>query len=150
MAGVFERFLGVRTLAGAPGSLVRDSRRPREAHSTTLAQLRMQRVQTPPAHNQLTRSRPPAVIEITAIRLDGGDGHEHITKVLWRSASSSGVSTRQGLVDWLNAGSESQALVAGEAEHVPVFVVEALDHAPYVRTYADGAWTDHLLGLPKF
>jgi hypothetical protein len=110
----------------------------------------MQRVPTPPAHRQFTRSRAPALIEIAAVRLDGGDDHEHITDVLWQSASSYGVSTREALVDWLNAGNQNRAVVEGQEERVPLLVVEAPGHAPYVRTYADGAWTDHLLGLQRF
>jgi hypothetical protein len=90
------------------------------------------------------------VIEVTAIRLEGGDAHEHITDVLWHSASSSGQTSRQALVDWLSEGRENQAIVAGEGEHVPILVIAPFEKEPYFRTHADGMWTNHLLGLPRF
>jgi len=91
------------------------------------------------------------VIQITAIRLDGGDGHAHITDLQWQSTSiPAGQSTRAALVEWLNASSANQAMVAGEAEHVPVLVVMPFEKEPYLRTHADGTWTNHLLGLSRF
>jgi hypothetical protein len=88
------------------------------------------------------------VIEITAVRLEGGTTHEHITDVQWATASAAGQMGRQPLIDWLNAGGD--AIAAHEDEHVPLLVVEPSDRAPYVRTHADGTWTNDLLGLPRF
>jgi hypothetical protein len=56
------------------------------------------------------------MIEITAIRLDGGTAHEHITHLQWHSKSSSGLSSREALIEWLNERSENQAVVAGKGE----------------------------------
>jgi hypothetical protein len=59
------------------------------------------------------------MIEITAIRLEGGRGHEHITGVLWRRATTSqGVTMRQAIVDWLSQSSENEAVVAEMSERV--------------------------------
>jgi hypothetical protein len=105
----------------------------------------------PRARRQSASRKARQVIEITAIRLKGGDGHEHITDLQWQStAIPAGQSTRQALVEWLNASSENQAVVAGEAEHVPVLVVAQFDKEPYLRTHTDGTWTNHLLGLSRF
>jgi catechol-2,3-dioxygenase len=90
------------------------------------------------------------VIEITAIRLADGTTHEHIVAVQWQTASSTGQTSRQGLIDWLNASPENRAIVAGEGEDVPVLVVEPPDGTLQVRTFAHGRWTDHLLALPRF
>ena len=90
------------------------------------------------------------MIEITAISLDGGTSHEHITHLEWQSAASSGLASREALIEWLNERSENQAVVAGEGEHVPVLVVEPHEREPFIRTFADGVWTDHLFRLPRF
>jgi Protein of unknown function (DUF3892) len=90
------------------------------------------------------------MIQITAIRLGGGTGHEHITDVQWQSESSSGVMTCKALIEWLNAASTNQAVVAGQAGDVAVLIVEPSDGAAHVRTHAKGRWADHLLALPRF
>jgi hypothetical protein len=52
------------------------------------------------------------MIQITAIRLEEGKAHEHITEVRWRSASTSaGQSTREAIVEWLSVSSANQAVV---------------------------------------
>lgn len=91
------------------------------------------------------------MIEITGIRLDGGNGHEHITDVLWRSAATSlAYSPRQTIVDWLGESNENQAVVADGSELVQVAVVRRPNKPPYLRTRADGVWSDNLLSLPTF
>jgi Protein of unknown function (DUF3892) len=91
------------------------------------------------------------MIEITGIRFDGGDGHEHISDVLWRSAATSlACSPRQAIVDWLEKSNENQAVVAGGSAEVQVAVVRRSDQPPYLRARADGVWSDELLGLPSF
>jgi hypothetical protein len=91
------------------------------------------------------------MIQITAIKLMGGGGHEHITDVRWQSASTSaGQSTREAIVDWLTVSSANRAVVADGANHVPVAVVRPDNEPPYIRAQADGVWTDDLLALPRF
>jgi Protein of unknown function (DUF3892) len=91
------------------------------------------------------------VIEITAIRLAGGRGHEHVVGVLWRSgATALGHCPRQAIVDWLGASGENRAVVAVGSERVPLAVVGESDQAPYLRARRDGHWTDDLLELPRF
>jgi hypothetical protein len=91
------------------------------------------------------------MIQITAIRLAGGERHEHITDVRWSSAfTSAGQSTCRGIVDWLSTNSANRAVVAGGAKYVDVAVVQPPGGSAYIRTKADGEWTDNLLALPRF
>lgn len=92
----------------------------------------------------------PRLIVITAVRLTGGATHEHITDVQWQSASSTGLTTRQALVEWLQASSANCAVVATATEHVPILVVTPQGGTPQLRTGANGSLTDHLLRLPRF
>lgn len=90
-------------------------------------------------------------IEITAIRLEEGDGHEHITGVMWRcQATSVGQTSRHALIDWLGESNDNQAVVAHGAGWVHVAVVRRPNQPPCLRTRADDTWTDHLLSLPNF
>jgi hypothetical protein len=92
------------------------------------------------------------MIQITAIKQEGGRGHEHISAVQWRNTSngSIGQSTRQAIVDWLSESRANQAVVADGAKWVYVAVVQPANQSAYIRTHADGKWSDNLLALPSF
>jgi hypothetical protein len=92
------------------------------------------------------------MIEITAIRLDGSDRHEHISSLQWRNTQSgaTGQSTRQAIVDWLEESKANQAVVAKNGTWVYVSVRRPANGLRYLSTYADGTWTDNLLALPRF
>jgi len=91
------------------------------------------------------------MIEITAVRLTGGIGHEHITDVMWRSeATPAGLTSRQALVDWLSTSSSNQAVALDGQGTVQVEVVRPAGEPPYLRARAGGTWTDDLLALPRF
>lgn len=98
---------------------------------------------TTPIHPQVED-----MIHITAVHMVGGELHEHIASVRWRNptTTATGESTRQQVVDWIRTGGE--ALVALPPKPVKVGVVDA--SPPYIRTHADGAWTNNLLALPHF
>jgi hypothetical protein len=89
------------------------------------------------------------MIQITAIRLDGAVTHENITAVLWQSASSSGHSSRKGLIEWLRAEVGNKAVVASNGHLTPIVVVGVAE-AEHLRACRDGTWTDDLLQLPRF
>lgn len=91
------------------------------------------------------------MIEITAVHMVGGDQHEHIADLKWKNitTASTGESTRQSLVDWLNVQG-NQAIVSAGGNSVSVGVVNPSHGSPYVRTFADGIWTDNLLALPRY
>ena len=91
------------------------------------------------------------VIEITAIRLAGGDGHEHVAEVLWRSAATAlGHSPPAAIIDWLSASSDNQAVIARGGEPVRLAVVREPCRPPYLRARKDGEWIDDMLRLPRF
>jgi len=50
------------------------------------------------------------------------------------------------MIDFIGGG--GQAFVTDGVRSVAVGVVHA--NPPYIRTYADGVWTDNLLALPRF
>jgi hypothetical protein len=91
------------------------------------------------------------MIEITAVRLTGGIGHEHITDVMWRSeATPAGLTSRQALVGWLSTSSSNRAVALDGQGTVQVEVVRSAGEPPYLRARAGGTWTDDLLALPRF
>jgi exosome complex RNA-binding protein Rrp42 (RNase PH superfamily) len=88
-------------------------------------------------------------VYMTQRHMSGGNGHEHIAEVKWenRATGASGQATRATMVDWIkNKGGDAR--VANGSSYVSVGVVEA--STPYIRTYADGVWTDNLLSLPTY
>ncbi|WP_182378661.1 DUF3892 domain-containing protein [Nocardioides sp. WS12] len=90
-------------------------------------------------------------IEITHVRLSsGGSTHEHITDYKWRSDSdgSVGSSDKPTMVKWVDDG--GVAYVGSAANKVNVGVVRPTQGQPYLRTHADGSWTNNLLSLPRF
>lgn len=89
-------------------------------------------------------------INIDAIRLAGGDKHEHITHLWWadRANGTPGDGSRASLVALIEGG-----LLAyvddGRGHIVEVRVVTPASGPKFVQTYADGVWTDNLLALPR-
>ena len=90
------------------------------------------------------------MVYIYEVQMAGGTGHEHIASVRWKNPDSgaSGESTRAKMVEWISLNSGS-AYVCGDSAHLAR--VEVVNGSPpYLRTYADGAWTDNLLNLPRY
>jgi hypothetical protein len=89
------------------------------------------------------------MVYVIAVHMAGGGRHEHIHSVRWQNPQSSatGQSTRSEMVEWINSNGEAR--VRDNRGHtVSIGVVDA--RPPYIRTYADGVWTDNLLALPRF
>lgn len=89
-------------------------------------------------------------VYITARHMVGGTQHEHIARVKWHNAednSKTGENSRKQMVDWIK-GKKGEAFVHSGGGRVSVLVVEA--SPPYLRTHANGKWTDNLLALPTF
>jgi hypothetical protein len=84
----------------------------------------------------------------TAISPASAGDHEAIAAIWWLDTANetSRHFTKQSAVDWLNKG--NHAWVADQEGKVEVRVVAG--NPPYVRTYADGRFTDNLLALPRF
>jgi hypothetical protein len=89
----------------------------------------------------------PDPVYITHIRLAGGDNHTHISDVVWRKGQELAQSTREAIVEWIRDEGGDARVVSGGRE-VSVGVVDA--SPPYIRAYANSAWTDDLLDLPRF
>ena len=89
-------------------------------------------------------------IRITAVRLQGGNGHEHIVHLWWTNPanSKSGDNSRAQLVAWIE-DEGGKAYVEDTHGRVDVGVVKPTHGPKYLRTYADGRWTDNLLALPR-
>jgi hypothetical protein len=88
------------------------------------------------------------VVYVTHVRLVGGATHAHISQVAWRNPADgqTGISTRDEMVGFIRRG--GQAFVTDGVRSVAVGVVEVAP--PYIRTHADGVWTDNLLALARF
>ena len=92
-----------------------------------------------------------AAIYITARHMHGGGGHQHIALVRWEGVTDgtkTGESSLQQIVDWMSGESGVEAFVRDGANKVRVVVVSGTP--PYLRTRAEGGWTDNLLALPTF
>ncbi|MGV9834269.1 DUF3892 domain-containing protein [Nocardia niigatensis] len=92
-------------------------------------------------------------IRITAVHLEGGNTHEHIQRLQWVSPSTgeTGENSRADIVAWIE-GKDGKAYVEEPpAPRAEVGVFNPGNGRPkYLRTYADGVWTNNLLALPKF
>lgn len=89
------------------------------------------------------------MVYIMAVHMSGGTGHEHIAEVVWTNPSdgATGNSTKAVMVDWIDNKS-GVARVRGAQGDAQVGVVNGTP--PYLRTSADGQWTNNLLSLPKY
>ena len=90
------------------------------------------------------------MLYITAVHMTGqGVGHEHIGSVKWTNTADgkSSESTRATIVDWIENMNGVAKVKSGTTE-VAVGVVNA--SPKFLRTHADGVWTDNLLALPRY
>jgi hypothetical protein len=91
------------------------------------------------------------VIQVTSIHMEGyGNSHEHIAAVRWVNPATHviGESTRSVMVEWLSQSTNNLAAVWDGSRWVYIGVVKGTP--PYIRTYADGVWTNNLLALPRY
>lgn len=91
------------------------------------------------------------MIFVTAISMSPPDSqqHEHITRVYWENTADgeSGWMSKQQAVDWLNGSSSNRLWVRGQPKNAEVVVVSGTPD--YLRTVADGYYTNNLLSLPR-
>lgn len=84
---------------------------------------------------------------ITGIRMSppSANDHEHIAEVRWQQPGNSGESSRAEMVSFIDKGNEVYVHGSPDAQ------VGVVDGNPrYLRTYADGLWSNNLLSLPRF
>lgn len=89
-------------------------------------------------------------IRITAVRLTGGNSHEHITNLWWVNPATgeSGSNTRAEIVSWID-NQNGHAFVDAAGRRVDVLVVTPPSGSKFLRTFADGVWQNNLLALPR-
>lgn len=89
-------------------------------------------------------------IRITAVRLTGGQTHQHITRLWWTNPGNgkAGENARAEIVHWIEI-ENGKAYVDAGGHRVDVRVVTPASGPKYLRTRADGVWTDNLLALPR-
>jgi hypothetical protein len=90
-------------------------------------------------------------IRITAIRLSGGSTHQHIVRLWWTNPADgkSGDNSRAEIVSWIEKENGKAYVEDSKGDRADVGVVIPTRGEKYVRTYADGVWTDNLLALPQ-
>jgi hypothetical protein len=88
---------------------------------------------------------------ITAIRMSGGQSHEHITHLWWADPGTGAVGSNSTseLVEYVERQQGKLYVEDGQRHRVDVGVVQPQYGAKYLRTYADGVWTNNLLALPR-
>lgn len=86
---------------------------------------------------------------ITHVRLHGGRDHRHITDVQWTENGETGTSTTAEMVRHLRRHPDDVWVKVGHME-IKVAIVQPTDHEPFLRTIADGQWSDNLLALAPF
>jgi hypothetical protein len=92
-----------------------------------------------------------ARLQITAVRLSGGAAHENISHVF---GPAFGERTTEEAVDDIESRTHSYFVIPGAARRaVAVRAVRPAHHADaarvYLRTHANGVYTDSLLTLPR-
>ena len=89
------------------------------------------------------------MVRITAIHMSGGTNHEHIASVKWVNPDNNqtGQSTRAEMVTFID-DKGGKAFVSDGRNKAYVGVIKA--NPKYIRTHADGKWTDNLLALPRY
>ena len=91
-------------------------------------------------------------IEITHVRSGSTRKTEdEIVRYKWRSIEDGEIrdSDKPTLIDWIE-NKNGKAYVGNGSSRVSVGVVKPQSGQPYLRTYADGKWTNNLVNLPEF
>lgn len=91
-------------------------------------------------------------VEITHVRYGStSKTHETIIRYKWRGieTNETGDNDKPSMVAWVDE-SGNHAYVGSGSSRVEVGVVRPDSGQPYLRTYADGKWSNNLLSLPEF
>ena len=90
-------------------------------------------------------------IRITHVRLSGGTGHEHITRLWWVNPVSGKTddNTRATIVSWIEDKDGEAFVQEPGTVRAEVGVVTPSQGAKHLRTYADGKYNNNLLSLPR-
>lgn len=91
-------------------------------------------------------------IEITHVRFGSTTKTEdEIVRYRWKNIGSgtTGESDKPTLVAWVERNPGAASVGSG-TNRVEVRVVDPVRGQKYLRTYADGKWTNNLVNLPTF
>ena len=91
-------------------------------------------------------------IEITHVRFGGtAKTEDEIVRYRWTNLSTgtTGDNDKPTMVVWVG-NIQNSAYVGSGSDRVDVGVVRPTHGQPYLRTYADGEWTNNLVSLPTF
>jgi hypothetical protein len=91
-------------------------------------------------------------IEVTHVRFSGtSPTHESIVRYKLVEDGNSNVyeADKPTAVDWID-NKDIKAYVGSGVSRVAVGVVHPATGEPFLRTHADGDWTNNLLSLPTF
>lgn len=93
-------------------------------------------------------------VRITCIKKDGGNHynpHEGVTDYGWvnEGTGATGTSSRAQMIQFLEADKGHAYVKDARGNVASIGVFESAAGNKYLRTYADGKWTDNLLPLPE-
>ncbi len=93
-------------------------------------------------------------VRITCVnKSDGGNQnpHEAIASLGWlnEETQTTGISTRLEIYDFIKNRGGQAYVVDRLGNKTFVGALENANGTKYVKTYADGVWTDNLLALPR-
>lgn len=94
------------------------------------------------------------MLDIIKRKMAGGQLHEHIAEVEYKNASGEiKKASRAAMVEWLDKSKTNTAIVRAREDPSKFVYVGTVhpDHSPaFMRTFANGKWTDNLLSLPEY
>jgi hypothetical protein len=90
-------------------------------------------------------------IRIVAVRFSGGTTHQHIVRLWWMepSTSEAGDNSRAEIISWIESENGKAYVEDTSGNRVDVGIVKPVQGEKYLRTHADGVWTNNLLALPR-
>jgi hypothetical protein len=91
-------------------------------------------------------------IQITNVRFSGTEKtHQTIIRYAWvnTTTGAAGNNDKPSMVEYVDS-KKNTVVVGSGANQVQVGSVHPDSGAPYLRTYADGKWTNNLINLPTF
>jgi hypothetical protein len=88
-------------------------------------------------------------LQILAVGVRDGCGHEEITHLQWQGMSSTGLTSSQALIAWLREDPEHQAWLLHDEQRIAIEIVTPIGAPSHLRSRHDGRWGDHLLALPR-
>lgn len=89
-------------------------------------------------------------VQITMVRMEGGEGHQFITTVYWTNPKdgTTGTYTMQEIVDMIESQTGYAYVTDGGSRTCWMGIVQT-PTTKYIRAVLDREWVDDLLLLPR-